>query len=155
MKTLALALLTTVLISGAAPAQDVTLRLSHWVPPTHPIDAKSLTPWTEAITAASGGTIKFEIVPAGQLGKPEDHYDLARDGIADVAWLNPGINAGRSTAMPSNNLKSRVSCLRRMPVAGQQIISRNGPGSAAAGANRLTAGSASSAARATTGATDS
>ena len=74
MKPLALALLTTALMSGTAAAQDVTLRLSHWVPPTHPIAAKSLTPWTEAITAASGGTIKFEIFPAGQLGKPEDHY---------------------------------------------------------------------------------
>jgi TRAP-type transport system periplasmic protein len=95
MKALALALLTTALTHGVAAAQDVTLRLSHWVPPQHPIAAKSLTPWTESITAASGGTIKFEIFPASQLGKPEDHYDLARDGIADVAWLNPGFNAGR------------------------------------------------------------
>lgn len=94
--TRGLALIATALsLSTAAAAQDVTFRLSHWLPPQHPIAAQGLESWAKAITEESGGTIKFQIFPAAQIGKAEDHYDLARDGVADVAWLNPGFNAGR------------------------------------------------------------
>lgn len=87
--------LAAALAAGTALAQDVTVRLSHWVPPTHPIASQSLTPWTESITEASGGSINFQIFPSAQLGAPIDHYDMARDGIADITWLNPGFSAGR------------------------------------------------------------
>ena len=33
--------------------------------------------------------------PAQQLGKAFDHYDMARDGIADVTYINPGYQPGR------------------------------------------------------------
>ena len=33
--------------------------------------------------------------PAQQLGKAFDHYDMARDGIADIAYVNPGYAPGR------------------------------------------------------------
>ena len=33
--------------------------------------------------------------PAGQLGAPADHYDIARDGVADVSWTNVGLQPGR------------------------------------------------------------
>ena len=83
--------------AGAALAQERshTLKFAHWVPPTHPIHVQAVLPWTKAIEAASGGTLKWTIFPAGQLGKAEDHYDLVRDGIADASWVNPGFNAGR------------------------------------------------------------
>jgi TRAP-type C4-dicarboxylate transport system substrate-binding protein len=102
-------LLAGVALAGPVKAQTVTLRLSHWLPPQHPIAAKSLVPWTQSITEASGGTIKFEVFPAGQLGKPEDHFDLARDGIADVAWLNPGFNAGRFPVFAAVQVPMMVS----------------------------------------------
>jgi TRAP-type C4-dicarboxylate transport system substrate-binding protein len=35
------------------------------------------------------------VFPAEQLGKAFDHYDMARDGIADVTWVNPGYQPGR------------------------------------------------------------
>ena len=35
------------------------------------------------------------LFPAQQLGKAPDHYDMARDGIADLTWVNPGYQAGR------------------------------------------------------------
>ena len=34
-------------------------------------------------------------LPAQQLGAAPDHYDMARDGIADIAFVNPGYQAGR------------------------------------------------------------
>lgn len=85
------------LASAQSTAADnqVTLKFAHWVPLTHPLHSGGWAPWAKSIEAESGGTIKFQFFPAAQLGKPADHYDLAKDGIADIAWLNPGFNPGR------------------------------------------------------------
>lgn len=120
-------LMASATLAGPAQAQNVTLRLSHWLPPQHPIAAKSLTPWTQSITEASGGTIKFEIFPAGQLGKAEDHFDLARDGIADVAWLNPGFNAGRFPIFAAVQVPMMVSDGRGGMVAVNSWYSKYAP----------------------------
>ena len=42
----------------------------------------------------SGGTINYTMFPSEQLGKAFDHYDMARDGIADFSYVNPGLPAG-------------------------------------------------------------
>src|SRR6185437_12182444 len=38
---------------------------------------------------------KGKVFPAQQMGKAFDHYDMARDGIADVTYVNPGYQPGR------------------------------------------------------------
>jgi TRAP-type C4-dicarboxylate transport system substrate-binding protein len=81
--------------AAAATAQDVTLRLSHWVPPTHPIQTLGIEPWVQSLSEASDGRIDVTIFPAQQLGAAPDHYDMARDGIADITYTNPGYQAGR------------------------------------------------------------
>jgi len=83
----------------AAPAclaQDKTfeLKLSHWVPPAHPLQ-KALEEWGASVEKASNGTLKYKVYPAQQLGKAFDHYDMARDGIADLTYINPGYQPGR------------------------------------------------------------
>lgn len=103
------ALLSGLALAGSAFAEDVTLRLSHWVPAVHPVAAQAIQPWADSITKESGGTIKFDIFPSGQLGKPEDHYDMARDGIVDIAWLNPGFNAGRFSIFAAVQVPLTVS----------------------------------------------
>ena len=77
-------------------AQEKTfeLKLSHWVPASHPLQ-KALEDWGAAVEKESGGTIKSKVFPAQQLGKAFDHYDMARDGIADVTYINPGYQPGR------------------------------------------------------------
>ena len=74
-----------------AQAQDKTfeLKLSHWVPPAHPLQ-KALEDWGTSVEKASGGSLKYKVFPAQQLGKAFDHYDMARDGIADLTYVNPG-----------------------------------------------------------------
>ena len=82
--------------AACATAQDkpVQLRFAHWVPATHPIQ-KSAEEWLASIAKASGGTITGTVFPSQQLGKAFDHHDMARDGIADVAYANPGYQPGR------------------------------------------------------------
>jgi TRAP-type transport system periplasmic protein len=84
------------LAAGTALAQDkpVMLKLSSWVPAQHPLNP-SLQAWADDIKKASGGTITATLFPSEQLGKAFDHYDMARDGIADFAYINPGYQPGR------------------------------------------------------------
>ena len=79
-----------------AVAQDkpVNLKISHWVPATHPLQ-KAAEEWGASLEKASGGTIKSQVYPSQQLGKAFDHYDMVRDGIADVGYINPGYQPGR------------------------------------------------------------
>lgn len=81
-------------VSTAALASSVTLRFSSWVSPTAAA-AIGFEHWAEAVEKASNGEIEVEVYHAGALGNPRDHYNLARDGIADLAWAVPGWEAGR------------------------------------------------------------
>ena len=100
-----LAMLGLALGIGAASAEDKTfeLKLSHWVPPSHPLQ-KAMEDWGASVEKDSGGTIKYKVYPAQQLGKAFDHYDMARDGIADVTYVNPGYQPGRFPIFDAGNL---------------------------------------------------
>jgi TRAP-type C4-dicarboxylate transport system substrate-binding protein len=84
------------LLTLPAAAQDKTvdLKISIWLPPAHSL-VPATREWAQSIEKASGGTIKTAIFPSEQLGKAFDHYDMARDGIADVVYVNPGYQPGR------------------------------------------------------------
>jgi TRAP-type C4-dicarboxylate transport system substrate-binding protein len=90
---------------GNAAAQDKTfeLKLSHWVPPSHPLQ-KAIEEWAADIEKASNGTIKSKVYPSQQLGKAFDHYDMARDGIVDFAYVNPGYQPGRFPIIAAGEL---------------------------------------------------
>ena len=91
--------------ASAAFAQDKTfeLKLSHWVPPTHPLQ-KAMEEWGASVEKASNGTIKSKVFPSQQLGKAFDHYDMARDGIADFTYVNPGYQPGRFPIISAGEL---------------------------------------------------
>jgi TRAP-type transport system periplasmic protein len=93
-----------------AQAQDKTvqLKLSSWVPPAHPLNP-ALKAWGDDIDKASGGSIKSTLFPSEQLGKAMDHYDMARDGIADFAYVNPGYQPGRFPIIAAGELPFLVA----------------------------------------------
>ena len=82
------------LLAASGQSRAETWKLAHWLPPAHSF-AKSLNEWAHNVQSKSNGTLKVQVYPAGQLGKAPTHYDMARDGIADVTWINPGFNPGR------------------------------------------------------------
>src|SRR5450432_2283249 len=72
--------------------------------------AASVTPALAAdIEKASGGTIKISVFPSEQLGKAFDHYDMARDGIADITYVNPGYQPGRFPIIGAGELPFLMS----------------------------------------------
>ena len=106
------AALAAALIGGATPAtaQEKTfeLKISHWVPPSHPLQ-KALEEWGADVEKASGGTLHYKVYPSQQLGKAFDHYDMARDGIADLTYINPGYQPGRFPIIAAGELPFLIS----------------------------------------------
>lgn len=106
--------------TGPAGAQDkpVELRFAHWLPAQHALAHTGFEPWAKSVEAASKGSIKVTLFPAQQLGKAADHYDMARDGIADMSWVNPGYQAGRFPVFAASELPFLIS----QPGAGSAAI---------------------------------
>lgn len=79
-----------------ANAQEVTLRMHHFLPPVANGHSKFLKPWADKVGAESNGRIKIDIFPSMQLGgTPPQLFDQARDGVADIVWTLPGNTPGR------------------------------------------------------------
>ena len=109
MKKAVLALLLAASLTPAfGQEKKFDLKISHWVPASHPLQ-KSLEEWGAAVEKESGGTITYHVYPAQQLGKAFDHYDMARDGIADVTYVNPGYQPGRFPIIAAGELPFLMS----------------------------------------------
>ena len=87
-------------LSSGADAQDakVSLRFSHWLPPQNQVHA-DIAAWSKSVETASGGSIEIKIFPASQLGAAKDHFDMAKNGIADIAWTTAGYTPGLFPAL--------------------------------------------------------
>ena len=79
-----------------AQAQEVTLRLHHFLPAVSNVHRHFLTPWAQKISTESQGRLRVQIFPAMQLGgAPPQLYDQAKDGVVDIIWTLPGNTPGR------------------------------------------------------------
>jgi TRAP-type C4-dicarboxylate transport system substrate-binding protein len=108
----ALALAVGIGVAAGAPAlaeeKPINLKISLWIPPSHPL-VQSARDWAASMTKESGGSITATIFPSEQLGKAFDHYDMVRDGIADVAYISPGYQPGRFPIINAPQLPFTVS----------------------------------------------
>jgi len=107
-----------VALAGAPARADdkVNLKISLWVPPAHPLVGTTQA-WAKSMEQDSGGSITATVFPSEQLGKAFDHYDMARDGIADLAYVNPGYQPGRFPIINASQLPFYVSDARKGSVA--------------------------------------
>lgn len=82
--------------SPRARAQELTLRLHHFLPAVSNVHRHFLQPWAQKVQAESQGRLRIQIFPAMQLGgTPPQLFDQARDGVADIVWTLPGSTPGR------------------------------------------------------------
>lgn len=90
----ALALCLAVLPAVSSHAQEVTLRYNRWLPATHDIDNKVFKPWFDEIARVTQGRVKVEFTTSS-LGPLPRQYELAKSGVADIAFgsesLTPGL----------------------------------------------------------------
>ena len=107
--SLAMGLLAaSVALPAIAQDKTVNMKISIWLPPAHPL-VPATKAWADDIEKQSGGTIKSTIFPSEQLGKAFDHYDMARDGIADLTYVNPGYQPGRFPIISAGELPFMIS----------------------------------------------
>lgn len=78
--------------AAAAQAQAVW-KYSAWLPPTHPAYEGFIKVWAKQVEEATQGRLKIEVVPP--LGSPQAHYDLVRNGVADVSNITTANTANR------------------------------------------------------------
>lgn len=91
-----LALTAGMFTATSAMAETITLKLSHFLPSSHPIQTDFLEPWARSVEEKSGGKVKFEIYPAGSaFGHVAKQMDQVRAGVVDVAHGLTGIPRGR------------------------------------------------------------
>ena len=96
MKTVIAAIAATTALTCAAEAQEVTLRVQHFLSPEASIPKFFIAPWAEKVEADSDGRIAVEVYPAMQLGGgPPALYDQIRDGVIDGGWALPAYTPGR------------------------------------------------------------
>jgi TRAP-type C4-dicarboxylate transport system substrate-binding protein len=77
-------------LAGSLPAgaqQPKVLKFAHLFPASHYFWEQGGGVFAKEVEKASDGRLKFQVYPAGQLGK--DYYALLRSGIADIAILVP------------------------------------------------------------------
>jgi len=92
----ALGFAAAALVPTAVQAQEVVLKVAHFLTPTTPAHVKFIAPWCEKIEAQSQGRMKCQLYPAMSLGgTPQQLLNQVRDGVADVVWTLPGYTPGR------------------------------------------------------------
>lgn len=96
-KAFALALVAAVMVPAPAPAQDkpIELKFSSWVSTGHGHHRTVMAPWAKMLEEKSGGRLKVTIYPGATLGKAADHFDMIKNGIADMGFATPGYTPGR------------------------------------------------------------
>ena len=82
--------------ASPAAAQQVVLRIHHFLPPQAPVPAGFLEPWARRVEERAGGRLKIELFPAMQLGgRAPALYDQAKDGVVDIVWTLTGYTPDR------------------------------------------------------------
>ena len=92
----------TLLAAGAAVvampavvrAAPIKLKLSHYLPPQHQSHTEFLR-WADELRQKTGGQLDVEVYPAGQMGPPPRQFDLARTGVAELAYVYTALSPGR------------------------------------------------------------
>jgi len=94
MRRIVAALIAASLAAPAAAQEKFEVKVAEFVGPQH-FMTQWLVKWGEKLEKASNGRLVFKHFPGAQMGPAPAHYDLARNGQADVAWFLHGGTPGR------------------------------------------------------------
>ena len=96
LRTALLGSMTALLLPLAAQAQEVTLRLHHFLSAEANVPRHILDVWADRVEADSNGRIRIDRFPSMQLGgTPAELIDQAANGTADIVWTAAGYTPGR------------------------------------------------------------
>ena len=116
------ALAALILVTSDASAQT-RLRMANWLPPSHPLVAEIMVPWSKAVEEATQGRVSIEIMQA-PLGPPPAHFDFAVNGIADITYGVHNYTPGRFPTTELAELPFLSDSARDLSVAYWRIYDR-------------------------------
>ena len=97
-RTMTLALAASVaagLMSGAQAAdKTITLKMANFAPPQASV-SRMFDEYVANFNKKSGGKLKLQLYHSSSMGPMPRHYDLARKGVADLAFFQHGVTPGR------------------------------------------------------------
>ncbi|MBE9399614.1 TRAP transporter substrate-binding protein [Pontibacterium sp. N1Y112] len=98
-------------LSASAMAETI-MRVSSWLPPTHPQNAVVLNTWGDWIEEATEGRVKMQVEYG--MGHPKTMFDLVEDGAVDASWSVHGYVPGRfklteSAELPNLNANAEAA----------------------------------------------
>ncbi len=77
-------------------AETIELKLSHFLPSSHPIQKDFLEPWAKELEKRTNGQVKITIYPAGSaFGHVAKQFDQTRAGVVDISHGLTGFPRGR------------------------------------------------------------
>jgi TRAP-type C4-dicarboxylate transport system substrate-binding protein len=115
LTTLTAGLALAALTSVSAYAQQVTLTISSWAPPTHGVNAILWPAMIKQMEEATDGRVTA-VIKYG-LASPPAQYDLILDGAADITWIFNGYTPGRFVASKIVELPGYVGSAEAASVA--------------------------------------
>jgi len=92
MKRLVLAAIAVFVVHAAAA--QTTLRFGMNLPPGDSSDYKAATAFKDYVEFQSGGSLKIQLFPGGQLGSERQMTEQVRDGALDIAYVADGNASG-------------------------------------------------------------
>jgi len=73
-------------IAGGAAAEE-KLAYGSWLPPTHVVVEKGLTPFFDRVAEASSGELTWELFSGGAMGGPKEALSAVKDGLVDASLV--------------------------------------------------------------------
>lgn len=105
-------------ISPAGAQQTHELKVSSYLPPKHIIN-REVTRWAEELKEKSDGRLILKLFPSSQMGPVNRQFDLARTGVADMAYVLQGATPGR---FPMTELAQHPSLIPNGKVGSQALM---------------------------------
>ena len=95
MNKILFALITSVFSMQVSNAEQITLRIHHFLSSKAPLHSAFLVPFAEELEEKSNGRLNVEIFDSMSLGgRPNDVYDQVVDGAIDIGLVVPGYTPG-------------------------------------------------------------
>ncbi|SFO75868.1 TRAP-type C4-dicarboxylate transport system, substrate-binding protein [Cohaesibacter marisflavi] len=82
---LAGAMLAVSMFASGGASAETKLVLSSWLPPRHPLVMGAIKPWAKQVDKVTEGRVTVRVLTK-PLGAPPAHFDMAKDGVADITY---------------------------------------------------------------------
>jgi TRAP-type transport system periplasmic protein len=80
----------------AGQSSAETLKLAHFVSPSHVVNSSVAEPLKQGVETATDGALEIRVYPGGELGTgPTEQYVRVLQGVADIVWGLPGYTSSQ------------------------------------------------------------